>query len=423
MLEQISVVIPTLGRPILRECLDKLLTADHWPAAVLVVDQSQSSTVAEWTEQVRCYGLDAQHIPSADRGKAAAVNRGVERVSTRYVAITDDDCLVEHDWLESLTRHLDANPDAIVTGPAHPTGTERPVSTVTAADARVSRRPGLGFDMFCGSNMGAALSTLARVGGFDEAPCFFAAAEDCEWAYRSLRLGVPIVYRPDIVVHHLGWRSTAERDDRYRLYARSHGSFYGKSLSPGRLADCRPCIGSPRSRSEALVAGCAHWRQGAGFQRPRLSHWSAPRHHRRSSARPHAMRNRLAETAGTALFWKVIQHGGVNLLFFVRLLGTGPAPGTGGYRSCRDRDDWSGAVQWPDGLRTAGSARPEGGGHRSGLCNCLDGRCAASCDRRYCGVLYCAPGSGCIRGFESSRDPESAGAPADARRSRQCQDG
>jgi O-antigen/teichoic acid export membrane protein len=32
------------------------------------------------------------------------------------------------------------------------------------------------------------------------------------------------------------------------------------------------------------------------------------------------MSNRLAEMAGTALFWKIIQQGGVNLLYFVRLL-------------------------------------------------------------------------------------------------------
>lgn len=233
VLSDVSIAIPTLGRPILRQCLQHILLGGRWPAAVVVIDQGRSETVAGWVERLRTYGLTAHHVPSSDRGKAAAVNRAIERVTTAYVAITDDDCIVAEDWLESLVGHLRATPDAVVTGPALAAGLECPVSTVTAADARVSTRPGLEFDMFCGSNMGAGLATIAHVGPFDEDPCFFAAAEDCEWAYRALRRGVPIVYRPDVIVHHLSWRGTDERADRWGAYARSHGSFYGKYLRRG----------------------------------------------------------------------------------------------------------------------------------------------------------------------------------------------
>jgi GT2 family glycosyltransferase len=230
---EMTVVIPTLGRPILEECLFRIATGTSWPAQLIVVDQSGSPAVAGWLEALHAHGLHATHVTSSQRGKAAALNRGIERVQTASVAITDDDCFVESDWLEKMAAHLRDHSTAIVTGPAYPTGPEEPVAAVTVRSPSVQSRPGLQFDLFCGSNAGARLTTFHEVGWFDEDPCFVAAAEDCEWAYRALRHGIAIVYAPDVVVHHVGWRTPGERSDRYLMYARSHGSFYGKYLRQG----------------------------------------------------------------------------------------------------------------------------------------------------------------------------------------------
>jgi GT2 family glycosyltransferase len=58
-------------------------------------------------------------------------------------------------------------------------------------------------------------------------------AEDTEFAYRALRAGVPIVYAPEVAVCHRGWRDEAQREDRYRSYARSHSAFFGWYLRQG----------------------------------------------------------------------------------------------------------------------------------------------------------------------------------------------
>jgi GT2 family glycosyltransferase len=63
-------------------------------------------------------------------------------------------------------------------------------------------------------------------------PCL-RTAEDAEWAYRALRAGVPIIYAPEVVVRHFGWRDDDKRLVQYRDYARSHGGFYGKYLRQG----------------------------------------------------------------------------------------------------------------------------------------------------------------------------------------------
>lgn len=233
MLHDISVVIPTLGRPILEESLNRIALGTTWPAKVIVVDQSSSPAVASWIARLRSYGIDAEHVPSSQRGKPAALNRGIERVETTFVAITDDDCFVERNWMQILVSRLHDNPDSVITGPALPAGPERSVAVVTVSKFSVARRPGVKFDLFCGSNMGAKMAVIQKVGGFDEDPCFLAAAEDCDWAYRALSARVPIIYAPDVVVHHFGWRDADQRYQRYRLYARSHGSFYGKYLRRG----------------------------------------------------------------------------------------------------------------------------------------------------------------------------------------------
>jgi GT2 family glycosyltransferase len=233
ILDDVTVVLPTLGRPILEETLLHLAGGDAWPGRLLVVDQSSSEEVAGWLRRLREAGLDAVHVPSSERGKSAALNRGFERASTRFVAVIDDDCFPDRAWLSRIRKELTANPGAVVTGPALPTGPEPTVAAVTLGTRSFSRRPGLRLDRFCGSNMGAAVDTIRRVGGFDEHPSFMAAAEDCDWAYRTLRAGVPIVYAPDVIVHHVGWRHAEERAERYDDYARGHGYFYGKHLRSG----------------------------------------------------------------------------------------------------------------------------------------------------------------------------------------------
>jgi GT2 family glycosyltransferase len=76
------------------------------------------------------------------------------------------------------------------------------------------------------------MSVIERIGDFDEDPCL-RTAEDAEWAYRALRAGVPIIYAPEVVVRHFGWRDEGKRLVQYKDYARSHGGFYGKYLRQG----------------------------------------------------------------------------------------------------------------------------------------------------------------------------------------------
>ena len=224
----LSVVIPTVGRDLLEGCLRSIAEGSHWPAALIVVDQSSSPAVAAWVARLRAVGLQAEHLPSSETGIAAATNRGLERVHTRFAAVTHDDCRVAGDWVATMAARLASSGLVVLTGRVEPEG-EGAISAIkTLATPVTYTRPLLDGDVLFPPNMGFPMRVPERIGYFDEHPSLRYAGEDNDWAYRGLRAGVPIVYDPTMVVRHVAW----QRDilPIYRRYARGQGAFYGKFL-------------------------------------------------------------------------------------------------------------------------------------------------------------------------------------------------
>lgn len=233
VLEDISIVIPTLGRDILEQSLFWILSGSGWPGCLIVVEQGANPNVANMLKRVEEIGVRMKHILSSQRGRSAGINRGLEQVDTRFVAITDDDCFVGKDWLINMADRLRLSPEAVVTGRVEAAG-EDMVVVVTSTVPSIQRRPRLKFDSMSGGNMGTSLDVFRKVGLFEEDPVM-ATAEDAEFAYRALRKGISLRYEPDVVLAHFGWRDEGKRVEQYRHYALSHGGFYGKYLRRGDL--------------------------------------------------------------------------------------------------------------------------------------------------------------------------------------------
>lgn len=234
VLDDITVVIPTLGRDILQESLYRIVNANALPGQIIVVDQGRQKQVASWMETLQRIGVDAAYIPSSERGRAIGINRGLARVKTTYVAITDDDCFVREDWLEKMVERLGRHRGSVITGRVEADGEEDVIVQVTSQETSIQYRPRLTYDSMSGGNMGTSMAVFEQVGYFEEDACM-RTAEDGEWAYRALRAQVPIVYAPEVVVAHYGWRDEEQRSRQYRDYAVSHGGFYGKYLRKGDL--------------------------------------------------------------------------------------------------------------------------------------------------------------------------------------------
>ena len=233
VLNDITVVIPTLGRDILEQSLYWILMGTAWPACLIVVEQGSNPKVVDWLKCVQEIGIRVKHILSIQRGRSAGINRGLEQVDTCFVAITDDDCFVREDWLHNMADRLRLSPEAVVTGRVEAAGGDM-IVVVTSTISSVQSRPRLKFDSMSGGNMGTSIAVFRKVGLFEEDPVM-ATAEDAEWAYRALRMGVSLHYEPDVMVAHFGWRNSSERINQYQHYALSHGGFYGKYLRRGDL--------------------------------------------------------------------------------------------------------------------------------------------------------------------------------------------
>ena len=230
--QDVTVVIPTLGRPIIDRCLKSIAAGELWPREIIVIDQGNSQEVLESLQTLQRSGLSCRHVVMQGTGRAAGLNHGLTMVTTRFILVTDDDCEVAPDWLKTMAEHLRSNPETVVTGTVLAGGEERVLNTVMDEKPTIARKPGLTYDRLSGGNCGFAIEVLRRVGLFDEDPCM-SVAEDGEWAYRALRRGVAIAFVPQAVVSHLGWRNLGERLDQYSHYARSHAAFFGKYLRHG----------------------------------------------------------------------------------------------------------------------------------------------------------------------------------------------
>lgn len=229
---EVTVVIPTLGRSMLRDTLEALAQGSVRPAEVIVVDQGRREELASMAADYTSGGMPVTWIPSHQTGRSAGLNEGMSRVRTEYTAITDDDCLPDPDWVERIVRELSQRPDAILTGRVE-AGGEGPVLSVVTSDKPVEQhKPSLRFDRLSGGNMAIATALARRLGPFQEASCM-RTAEDAEFAYRALRAGVAIRYAPQLVVTHRGWRDPGQRSSQYRDYGLSQGGFYGMYLRRG----------------------------------------------------------------------------------------------------------------------------------------------------------------------------------------------
>jgi GT2 family glycosyltransferase len=233
VLHDTSLVVPTLGRELLRTCLRSVVQGTAWPCELLVVDQGSNDEVDTWVGELWASGLNARRIRSNRTGIAAAINLGLQGIPTPFAAVTHDDCRVAPDWLERLALRLRTSGDVLLTGRVEPEGEGIVVTIKTSRRPATYTHPRLDGEVLFPLNMGFPMRLVERVGLLDEHPSLRLAGEDNDWAYRLLRAGIPIVYDPDLVVWHFAWQQSSDLYPLYRRYAYGQGSFYGKHVRRG----------------------------------------------------------------------------------------------------------------------------------------------------------------------------------------------
>lgn len=227
----VSVVIPTLGRDLLEQCLRSILACRPGPEEVVVVDQSGDDAVLSIL--ARLGSADVRRIPCEGRGIARAMNRGLAAATHDVVLVTHDDCTVSPDWVEVAAGLARSHPGAIVTGRVLPPDGSRYVPSTKTDPVPHDYTGEVISGVLYPANMVASRVAIQAIGGFDERPGFRVAAEDNDLCYRWLVDGRAFRYEPDLVVWHHDWRSPEQLVKTHRAYARAQGCFYAKHLHAG----------------------------------------------------------------------------------------------------------------------------------------------------------------------------------------------
>jgi GT2 family glycosyltransferase/O-antigen/teichoic acid export membrane protein len=256
--ERISVVVCTRDRPdSLARALESLRRLRYPSFEVVVVDNAPSSEATANLFRSQ-FGCDARlrYVCEPRRGLACARNRGVAEARGQIVAFTDDDVIVDPDWLAGISGGF-----AVSDQVACVTGLIGPAELENEAQHYFDRRYRWGtavrrrlFDLDehedesilfpysaglfgAGANFAFSRDFLLDIGGFDEilGPGTCArGGEDLDIFVRALKGGRALMYEPSAIVWHVHRASVDELRRQMYDYGAGFAAFATKYLLDSR---------------------------------------------------------------------------------------------------------------------------------------------------------------------------------------------
>ncbi len=216
----VSVVIPNWnGKKFLPGCLDSLFQQTYEQVEVIVVDNGSADGSLE---------LLADRYPrvkvirfAVNTGFSVAVNAGIRQARGEFVALLNNDTVVDPCWLSEMVRAMAEHPEIGSAGCKMLAYDDRSLLDGAGDGYRRGGLPGrIGhreidrgqFDTpryILGACGGAALyrlSMLDDIGLFDED--YFAYLEDVDIALRAQSRGYKCLYIPSSIIYHLGCGTT-----------------------------------------------------------------------------------------------------------------------------------------------------------------------------------------------------------------------
>jgi GT2 family glycosyltransferase len=212
----VSVVIVNYnGRHHLEECLPSVAQTANVPIEVIVADNGSTDDSLEW---VREHHPDVRILElGANLGFGEANRRGIEASTSEYVALLNNDTVVERGWLHEMLRVLMADPTV---GAACSTLHFMQHPGVLNGRGGGMSKLGYGFDhdAACPAETGEEIPAVRDVlfptaaamlmrkrdfgecGGFDQS--YFMYHEDVDLGWRLWLLGWRVVVVRDSIVHH-----------------------------------------------------------------------------------------------------------------------------------------------------------------------------------------------------------------------------
>jgi glycosyltransferase involved in cell wall biosynthesis len=223
----VSVVIATRERPqLLRRTLAGLLAQRYLNFEILVVDNAPvtSATADLVAQNYQNQSVAVRYLREDRPGASRARNRGIREAHGAFVALTDDDVVIDSHWLLALMSNFQLSERiACVTGMVLPLEIETRAQywfeQYGGYNKGFARRffntkehhpgaplfPYTAGQMGTGANSAFRASVLRETGAFDEAlgPGTPApAGEDLALLFQVVERGYTLVYEPAAVLYH-----------------------------------------------------------------------------------------------------------------------------------------------------------------------------------------------------------------------------
>jgi glycosyltransferase involved in cell wall biosynthesis len=240
---EVSIVVPTHDR---RATLRAVIHAlerqrDAPPCELIVVDDGSTDGTADWLAR-SSFGLPTRVARQANRGPAAARNRGIDLATGHLVAFLGDDTIPDPGWLAAHARaHREPGGPRAVIGHTRWHERIRPTPFLRFINeqgfqfgwALIADGDDVPFNFFYGSNLSLPRELLASERFEERFP--HAVWEDIELGYRLIRRhDLRLVYRPEASAAHdhrttLGMCMARQERAGYSavLFGRLHSELHG----------------------------------------------------------------------------------------------------------------------------------------------------------------------------------------------------
>ena len=237
----VSVIVCTRNRcdklHLVLDSLNELVIPDGVEFEAVIVDNGSSDTTA-----ARCaeYAAGKQrafrYIFEGTRGKSSALNTGMRAARGDVFGFTDDDCVVDRQWLVQVVK-IFSEPEIAVAGGRVELfdKRDRPSTLITETEPmELNRKPRMFFKpLIIGANTAFRRKVYEAVGDYDllmgPGSPDSAVAEDMDYIYRAYRKRMRTVFRPELIVYHNHGRQTDAEGLKSMIdYKTGRGSFYAK---------------------------------------------------------------------------------------------------------------------------------------------------------------------------------------------------
>lgn len=222
----VSIIIATMATParleVLDLALDSMMELDY-PDFEICIANDGGESLNPLLEKYGGRGIILNQVEGCWGNSGGARNAAMKLATKEWLAITDDDCLVDPYWLTNLFGYLNPSEPYMISGKTIDAGNWYSNIGQIWGDYLMEYYKGR---FIATNNMGLPRWLALEIGGMRD----FFYSEDRDFAYRLHEYGAEYVFQENAVVRHLkGSGNMGFKDTMIQFYQYGIGSWVYRS--------------------------------------------------------------------------------------------------------------------------------------------------------------------------------------------------